>query len=110
MVPVGTPFHVGSMCTRANIQVMFRFSIFLKFILFMTLISIGSILVSDTDQERAYGSIVKGHGSGLVRLRPFIEMMTLDRTASRLLSPYVSCFPSSCVAPACVCICIGEGS
>ena len=54
------------MCSRGNPQLLFQFSIFLKFLLFATLMSIGGIFVGNTDLERAYGNVIVRHGAGLL--------------------------------------------
>ena len=54
------------MCSRGNLRTIFQFNIFLKFLMFSTLMSVGSIFVADTDLERAYGSTIVNHGGGLL--------------------------------------------
>ena len=57
------------MCSRRNLQLLFQFSLFLKFILFCTLMTIGGLFVADKDLERAYGSTIVSHGVGLLMVR-----------------------------------------
>lgn len=74
------------MCTRYNIQLGFKFLVFLKVFLFGLLLSLGIIFNVDTDLQRAYGkfscsldlpltsalaffnvgTVMAGHGGGLI--------------------------------------------
>mmetsp|Transcript_69677 Transcript_69677/g.136987 ORF Transcript_69677/g.136987 Transcript_69677/m.136987 type:complete len:362 (+) Transcript_69677:131-1216(+) len=54
------------MCSRYNLQLFTRFMVCMKVLLFAALMSIGSIFVSDTDLERAYGDSIVRHGAGLL--------------------------------------------
>jgi hypothetical protein len=54
------------MCSRINLQLFNRFMVCMKIVLFITLISIGTIFVTDNDLERAYGEAVVRHGGGLL--------------------------------------------
>mmetsp|Transcript_11828 Transcript_11828/g.14292 ORF Transcript_11828/g.14292 Transcript_11828/m.14292 type:complete len:369 (+) Transcript_11828:55-1161(+) len=54
------------MCSRKNLKLQFKFLHLLQLALFLALISIGSMYVSDANLERAYSSEIKSHGGGLL--------------------------------------------
>lgn len=54
------------MCTRTNLQLLFKFLNLFKIILFLFLLILGSIFAGDLNLQRVWGGKIAAHGGGLI--------------------------------------------